>query len=618
VQPLEDRTVPNADGTELIAQPVQAEPTDDGVIKEESPPVDESGTESGSGSIEIDPIEVIAEETPAPEEIVAELGEIADGEQIYTMMAGQAAGNDTATPKPNAPLPELGNRVWRDLDGNGFQDLGEPGIAFVNLELYEGDKLVGTTATNWLGEYSFNVWNVHNGTINPDDNGPKPNMAYQIRMAANQPALASLMPTLANQGHPFNDELRDSDVATAASGFVINFTTGVEERYTHLDAGFAPASSIGNLVWFDRNNNGRRDANEKGIGGITVRLLESDGATQVATTTTAADGSYLFTGLLPGEYIVEIAASNFASGGPLSGYSSSTGKPGQLGGPVEGSGLPDPNVNATDNDDNGKWINGAVQALPLTVAGSDEEVAVDFGFFQSASLTGRVFIDQNGNGQIDAAETTGLGKVQIRAAGPAGMFTTTTDDDGNYEFAGLPAGTYTITQAAHLPGFRSSTANLVTATLSSGANAPVHFGEQRLVDLKVSVSASRRVVGVGGTFVLTYRVKNLGTLDAAGILLSASLPAGVKYVGHETNGATFNAATQRATISSLAVGDEAVIKVRVRVMQAGVHRVRATVQSEGPEDIVANNQAGVAISTKPPPGRAPIRTSGWMFGSTYR
>ncbi|HEX8296047.1 MAG TPA: Ig-like domain-containing protein [Chthoniobacteraceae bacterium] len=79
-------------------------------------------------------------------------------------------------------------------------------------------------------------------------------------------------------------------------------------------AAYLPAeSSIGNRVFFDSNGNGVDDA-EDGISGLTVQLhndLDADGVVDagdavLATTTSDAAGAYLFSQLLPGDYIVRI------------------------------------------------------------------------------------------------------------------------------------------------------------------------------------------------------------------------------------------------------------------------------------------------------------------------
>ena len=55
----------------------------------------------------------------------------------------------------------------------------------------------------------------------------------------------------------------------------------------------------------DLNGDGTLESGEPGLKGWTVNLLNS--ASQVITTaTTAANGSYSFTSLLPGTYIVQV------------------------------------------------------------------------------------------------------------------------------------------------------------------------------------------------------------------------------------------------------------------------------------------------------------------------
>jgi uncharacterized repeat protein (TIGR01451 family)/LPXTG-motif cell wall-anchored protein len=63
-------------------------------------------------------------------------------------------------------------------------------------------------------------------------------------------------------------------------------------------------NSIGDTVWNDVNQNGIQDDGEKGIAGALVTLTLPDGTT--LTTTTDANGTYLFTDLGVGEFTVEL------------------------------------------------------------------------------------------------------------------------------------------------------------------------------------------------------------------------------------------------------------------------------------------------------------------------
>ncbi len=59
-----------------------------------------------------------------------------------------------ATPPPPC-TGSIGNFVWKDSNGNGIQDSGEPGIQGVTVTLKSGSTVVATTVTNTNGYYQF-------------------------------------------------------------------------------------------------------------------------------------------------------------------------------------------------------------------------------------------------------------------------------------------------------------------------------------------------------------------------------------------------------------------------------------------------------------------------------
>jgi len=516
--------------------------------------------------------------------------------------------------KPPAPFPQIGDRVWKDLNGNGLQDPGEPGIPGVTLQLFQGTRLVGTTVTDGLGAYAFNSWNVTNGTTDTADDGLAAGTAYEIRVAGNQSALSGLRTTTSNTG---TDDLHDSDAVASASGAAVDFTMGPGELYSNYDLGFAAAASIGSVVWADTNNNGVKDANEAGMAGVTVRLLDSTGTQEVATTTTGADGSYLFSGLVPGTYVVEIAKSNFAAGAVLAGYASSTGVNGQVTGPYEGIKTPDPNGGRPGIYDHGTTLDGVVRSRPVAVmAGTLDNHMSAFGFFRPGTLAGKVFVDVNANGRADAEDSAGVTGVKVTAAGPAGVFTTTTDASGSYSFPNLPVGTYTVTEAQP-GGYKGSTPNLATATVAPAVPATVNFGQARTVDLSVRMGLQSAAT-VGDVLVLTYRVKNLGSQDATGVTLNAPVPAGLKVLSVKQTGGTYDQVGHRASILTLPAGAEAVFTIRVRAAAAGLYRLTGTVQGTESEDHVSNNRSAAVIRIDtPPPPPPPAQPTMAMLASMF-
>ena len=78
-----------------------------------------------------------------------------------------------------------------------------------------------------------------------------------------------------------------------------------------------PPARIGGYVYVDADNDGRFDNGEAPIAGVQLTLtgVANDGTFISRTTTTAANGSYLFDNLPPGDYrIVETQPTRFLDG----------------------------------------------------------------------------------------------------------------------------------------------------------------------------------------------------------------------------------------------------------------------------------------------------------------
>jgi hypothetical protein len=86
----------------------------------------------------------------------------------------------------------IGDFIWKDLDGDGIQDLGEPGIngAVVTLLDSNGEVIRGPFTTNETGLYLFEGLCAGN---------------YNVTVV---PPSADYAPTLLNQG---DDDTKDSD-----------------------------------------------------------------------------------------------------------------------------------------------------------------------------------------------------------------------------------------------------------------------------------------------------------------------------------------------------------------------------------------------------------------------
>jgi protocatechuate 3,4-dioxygenase beta subunit len=213
---------------------------------------------------------------------------------------------------------EIGNRVWIDSNLDGLQDPGEPGVAGVTVRLYDAEgTLLGTTITDAFGRYYFRSTVSESATGDNDHIGPLPlRTAVQIRF--DNPAdyapggpLHTYGATLRGVASPAGalDGASNSDAIQAGTYPVIDVppvgSGTVEHTY---DVGFVPVHSIGSRAWIDANRNGIQDPGESGFGGVLVELFNPDGSPALtisgatASATTNPDGTYVLSGLMPGNY----------------------------------------------------------------------------------------------------------------------------------------------------------------------------------------------------------------------------------------------------------------------------------------------------------------------------
>ncbi len=175
----------------------------------------------------------------------------------------------------------IGDFVWEDMNADGVQDSGEPGIDGVTVELFKADGTsMGTKQTANGGQYLFD-------NLVPGD--------YYVEFTL--PSGYVFSPK--DQG---GDDAKDSDADTATGKTDVTTLSSGENDPT-WDAGMYQKASIGDFVWWDLDEDGVQDAGEPGLEGVTVTLKDANGAT-VGTTTTDSNGAYSFDNLVPGDYTV--------------------------------------------------------------------------------------------------------------------------------------------------------------------------------------------------------------------------------------------------------------------------------------------------------------------------
>ncbi len=424
----------------------------------------------------------------------------------------------------------IGNTVWLDLDEDGSQGVLEPGVESVVVELWAtdldgnpvGDEPLFTTTTDETGNYLF-------VGLEPGD--------YVVRIPAdNFGPDAPLEGVISTPGNGVTAPDPDDDVDSVDDGnpapedgwvqsapVTIDFGTEPEGESGTDPAGFAPNASnftvdfgfvptppmsLGNIVWVDTDNSGILDPTETGAAGVTVELWPADetgepsGTSPVAIATTDDDGYYLFTDLVPGEYVVVVPASNFdEETDPLFGFSSSSAAP-----PTD----PDDDVDLDDDGVDPGVLGDDVQSLPIMlyptlepsetdlgseehgsvgddpIADIDSNLTVDFGFYP-LSLGNQVFADTDNSGTMDPGEP-GIADVLLHLVDAEGnvISSTTTDADGMYLFSGFPEGDYQVVvdesnfvDGAPLASTYSSTGN---DEVDSGGNPTAPDPDETVLD----------------------------------------------------------------------------------------------------------------------------------------
>ncbi|NNC79620.1 MAG: hypothetical protein HKN94_05650, partial [Acidimicrobiales bacterium] len=364
-----------------------------------------------------------------------------------------ATEDDQASVTIEVVPTSLGDYVWLDLNADGVQDPGEPGIPGVMLDLTWLDPATGAPQT-------FTVTTAADGS-------------YGVPAAANLPTFTDITVTVDPASANLLGLAPSFDRDGTADGVATDQVTPADTilpdgSFADLafDFGYTPdgAQLLGDTIWWDQDNSAdaTNGVGEVAMSGITVTATWAgwDGTIGTAddldfTRVTGALGDYLFDDIPPGQYEVSVTTTDLPAG------------------------LDTPTFD----------LDGVASAstTTLTVNPTDALLDVDFSYRGIGQLGDTVWFDHNANGVVDASEP-GLGDVDVTASwsGPDGItgttddlaFTITTDPDGAWLFENMPHGEYVITvdpaslPTGMVPTFDQDgigTPNVSIATLATGA-----------------------------------------------------------------------------------------------------------------------------------------------------
>ncbi len=367
-------------------------------------------------------------------------------------------GADTGTGYNFAEVarPSIAGTVYRDLNNNGSLDGGETGIAGVSIQLLRAtdNSLVAITTSGAGGSYLFS--NLLPAAYHVRELQPAGFFDGKDRIGQVGGAACSSC-SLGSQYDVANES------ATLDTILGIDLSNG--DNATAMDFGELPPASLAGVVFVDFNVNGRQDAGEPGLPGVTLALsgLDDRGAAVNRTTTTDGSGRYSFTGLRPagaaGYTLTETQPAGFADGpNPAAGSGADT-----AGGTRPASGA--------------AGFGTVVQAIGLG-AGVDA-TGYRFGEIGSSLLGGLIYHDRNRNGLLDLDDIGRLAGQTVQLVDPVSgtvIAITQTDASGAFLFTNAPVGNYRLVQL-HPAGYGFSTPLQIDVSIPPAGLSNQLFGK---------------------------------------------------------------------------------------------------------------------------------------------
>lgn len=372
---------------------------------------------------------------------------------------------------------QISGTVFDDYDGDGVQDSNEPGLRGV-LVTIDGNNSVLSDVN---GNYRFDYLNDGTHTV------------VSSRLNA---AWVDITPETVVSNNLSGGSSQQIDFAYSQGDGVVRGT-----------------------IFYDLNADGQQQENELIIQGVNLSLKDKDGNVVGSTVTSDEAGQYRFKDLIPGLYWVEVTPPNnhasvsaplisanvvsykdvvadftFLSKNTISGtvfndvdgdlnfdinelglsgvvielldsnlnvYANTTTN---LLGQYEFTALPAGSYTLVQTDLTG-YISIGSNSINTSIPNSGAAV-VNFADQETATISGIVFEDTNGNGVQDITEQ-GIGGVTVNLSG---IGHATTDNAGLYIFSGIPNNNYTLSVGT-VPNYLASPDQNVSVAAGASANA---------------------------------------------------------------------------------------------------------------------------------------------------
>jgi hypothetical protein len=145
---------------------------------------------------------------------------------------------------------------------------------------------------------------------------------------------------------------------------------------------------VGGLIWVDLNGDGLIDVGESMLPNMQVNILD-EGGNVVQTTTSASDGRYFFTGLLPDTYsITVVSGEEYLFSPVMSG----------------GNQMQSIAIVSGENQLMSQFVSGEGTSNPITLSGGEQRDDMHAGIYKPVTIGNKVWNDLNGNGIQETGE----------------------------------------------------------------------------------------------------------------------------------------------------------------------------------------------------------------------
>ncbi|MBX3010174.1 MAG: DUF11 domain-containing protein [Caldilineaceae bacterium] len=250
------------------------------------------------------------------------------------------------------------------------------------------------------------------------------------------------------------------------------------------------SASIGDLVWYDQNNDGQYQAGEPGLAGIVVALSLPNST--VVTTTTDLNGYYTFAQLPAGSYSVTVLGSSLPTGYALTTQQA---------------------------------------AWPITLNAGAMVTTADFGYHPRGVVAGTVYQDVDGDGQYTALIDTVLPHISLTITDTNGTrYTVQTDSNGHYSQIVAAGVTQVHLATEQLPAgmlLAQDTANPAWRTVPAGGSAIADF--PYVPPLQLDKDSLTPTVVAGTTATYTIQLHNSSAYTLTNVVISDTLPLSFTY-----------------------------------------------------------------------------------------